>query len=722
MASLLRGVFLVAVLGPLSLAQAQVASEPAGDRDEDQPASLETVKVTARHRTEDVVDVPFAVTAFDARQLESRRIDDSFSLFRHVPGLSLTSFDDGRFAYFQMRGIGPLSQAIGPDDGSVVTYVDGVPQPVFASEFAYIDLERIEVLRGPQGTLFGRNSQGGAINITTRAPADALESRARLEGGKQGFGLAEASLSGPMAGDGIRGRLSFRASTVDGFVENTAPGGGEIGSKTVYAGRGVIVAEPSSDQGLRITFTANADRRVANPFYYVLRGASEARVEIDPENEVERTAWGSSIKLEKPLAVADFTSITAVNGFQTDQFLDDTNGLIYGPLFGLPASAFLQPLDFSDWEEKETRFFQELRLSGKREGEIAWTTGVVYFRSDLDVQLNNRSTFSPVLNGDRDASQTIDSYAAYGEVTAPIGSRLTGTAGVRYTRDEKSLDATFFGVGFPGSVDFFAEDNETNFDLVTGRVALAFEVSDDINLYATVGRGAKSGGFPRLTLNAAFGLESPAYAESTSWTYEVGLKAGLPDNRASFELTGFYNDVDDEQLFVLDLIAFQFVPVNLDTRAYGIEAQGAFAVNRHWSVFGGIAWTDSEMKDADSFSGSVPGNPIPNVPDFSTTATLDYRGSTNSLKGAAFSPFMTLVHQYVDERSVDVANSFNLKAYHNVDFRIGAAFGDVEVFAFGRNLLDAKQEINGVLFGPGVEASSLGRPRILGLGVTWTFP
>ncbi|WP_162935729.1 TonB-dependent receptor plug domain-containing protein [Tsuneonella amylolytica] len=178
--------------------------------------------VTARLREEPVREVPFAVTVLDADTLATRRIDDTQSFFRQVPGLSLTSFDDGRFAYFQLRGIGPLSQAASPDDGSVVTYVDGVPQPVYASEFAYLDLQRIEVLRGPQGTLFGRNSQGGAINIITRQPGDEVEGSARIEGGEDEYGLVQAAISGPLVADRLAAGITARASTIDGFIPNIA--------------------------------------------------------------------------------------------------------------------------------------------------------------------------------------------------------------------------------------------------------------------------------------------------------------------------------------------------------------------------------------------------------------------------------------------------------------------------------------------------------------------
>ncbi len=703
---------LLTLESPLLVAQQSLSSQ--------QDERLDTIVVTARHREENARDVPFALTVLGAESLQTRRVDDTFSLFREAPGLSLTSFDDGRFAYFQLRGIGPLSQAIGPDDGSVVTYVDGVPQPVFASEFSYLDLERIEVLRGPQGTLFGRNSQGGIINITTRAPSDETENRFRLEGGEQGYGLAEASFSGPL-GERVSGRLSLRASTFDGFIDNTAPGGGALGDNTAYAGRGVIVFEPAREDGFRITLSGNVDQRDSNPFYYVLRGQPAPVVEVDPENSVDREAWGATVKVEKPLGFADFTSITAFNGFSTDQLLDDTNGLIYGPLFGLTPADFLAPLDFSDWTEEERRFYQELRLSSVGNSEISWSTGVVYFRSDLEVELDNRSSFSPALNGDRDAEQLIDSYAVFGEVTFPLGESLSATAGLRYTRDEKTLDASFAGVGFPGSVDFFSEDSGVDFDFLTGRLALSYRLNNETNLYATVGRGAKSGGFPRLTLNAAFGATSQAYAESESWTYEAGIKTNFLNGRGNIDIAAFSNDVEDEQLFVLDLVSFQFVPVNLDTRSHGIEVQAYVALNPNWSLSGGLAWTDNEIRESDAFSGAVPGNPIPNVPELSTTLTLDYRGDNIAWSATNFTPFLTLTHQFMDERAVDVGDSFNLDAYNNVDFRAGAAFENLQVFAFARNLLDEEQEINGVLFGPGIGASMLARPRIVGLGLSSGF-
>ena len=280
-----------AVAGTGSLQTPARAQTTDGSRRDVSVIRLDPVNVTARKIEEAQQDVPISITVLGEQAREERRIDDVERVLRQVPGVGFSSLGDGRSTFLSIRGIGPISQPLGYDDTSTVTYVDGVPQPLFGSDLAILDAERIEVMRGPQGTVFGRNAQAGAINIVTRRPGDQAEVTARGELGTDWHRLGHGAVSGPLIGDVLAGRLAVFYAGVDSDVDNIAPGTDDLGDMETGALRGSLVATPGPDT--RITLSLFGQRDDNRPSNFVLKNAPGFPVvAADPEGQVERDIRG----------------------------------------------------------------------------------------------------------------------------------------------------------------------------------------------------------------------------------------------------------------------------------------------------------------------------------------------------------------------------------------------------------------------------------------------
>ena len=384
----------------------------------DSVITLDPVTVTARKVEEAQQDVPISITVLGEQALEERRIDDVESVLREVPNVGFSSLGDGRSTFLSIRGIGPISQPLGYDDTSTVTYVDGVPQPLFGSDLSIMDAERIEVMRGPQGTLFGRNAQAGAINIVTREPGDRAEFTARGELGTDWHRLGQGSVSGPLISDTLAGRLAVFYSGVDGDVDNIAPGTDDLGDMETGALRGSLVATPGPDT--RITLGIFGQRDDNQPSNFVLKSAPGFPVvAADPEGEVERDLAGVSLTASHEFSDVTLTSVTAFNYYDYQGFTTNSEALTYAQVFGLPVGAFLPATDFTDIDERQTSFYQEVRLNGDPQADVLWVGGLVYYYDDFERDDFYQSAFFAVTNGTRNNDYSTNSYAAFGEATAP---------------------------------------------------------------------------------------------------------------------------------------------------------------------------------------------------------------------------------------------------------------------------------------------------------------
>jgi iron complex outermembrane receptor protein len=686
--------------------------------------TLPEIVTTARRLEETAREVPFSLSVLDGRQIEDRRIDRIEDLVGTIPNFGVAGFGERRSSFPLIRGLGALVQPLAPDDSSVVTYVDGVPQPLFGSNLAYLDIERVEVLRGPQGTLFGRNAQAGAINIVTRRPNAEREFLLRQEFGEDGYNRTEAIASGALLPDRLFGRLALRWAAVDGYVGNEL--GREGGRERNFAGRGTLVGRLGADTTL--TFSFNGEVARDRPTGFVLRGTAGYPRVASTGYTADRDVWALTANLEHRLSWAVLTSLTGYTNVRTFLNTDDDEGFTYGRVFGLPRSAFARPnVELSRFTDRDWTLSQELRLNSLPDSAVTWVAGLSYVHNGFETGYVSRSAFFGSTNGTRSNSITTDNVAGFGEVTVPLGT--TGfrlTTGLRLSHEEKSWDATFRGNGFPGTVAFFRETGSRSYDFATGRIALSYDWNADHTSYATIARGYKTGGFPRFANDAYLGVASEPYRPSTSWTYEIGHKMRLWNGRLQLDVAAFHNDVRNEHLQAVDFNSFSFRPFNLDMRSTGAEAQAAVALAPGLTATAGLGFTHAELVDVPAnlalSGGARSGNRPPNVPRFNTNLGLAWRTSAAPL-GLPDGWMLSVQgnHQFVSGRYGDIANTLRLGQYQLVNLRIGIERNGAEFYVFANNLFDARFETAGLDYGRGAEVVVPGRGRLVGAGAAVRF-
>ena len=686
----------------------------------DEPVLLTPITVEARRREERLIDVPVAATVLDDVRLEEERIDDIEDLGRALPSFQASTFgDDPRSIVPIIRGVGALTSVLTPSNRTVPTIVDGAPLPGFAAAAQLLDAGQVEVLRGPQGTFFGRNSIAGAINVVSVQPDGTLERSISAEIGTELFRSVEARVGGALSEE-LFGRLAVRYQGQEDYLDNDQPGQSDLGAFDVAAAAGTLRWTGSETTDISLSARYEFDQRDAG-FAQLLRDSDV----FQTEPFFERNLALTTLNVEHQLDDFVLNSVTNVTYYDIDIDSDVTDGFLFSEFLARPPESFIPETDFTFTDEREYQFYQELRAASLPEAPLTWVVGGVASYNDFSEQTVGASTIFPSVAGERDVDLTTESYSLFGDVSVPVFERLEIGGGLRYTHEVVGFDQVFVGDGTLGTVDFFEQDTDRRFDLVTGRFSIGYKPSDNSLLYASVSRGAKSGGFPRFPNNASFGIPETGFDETTSWAYEVGVKADLLDGDLSLSLAGFFNDVEDEAVLAFDPATFTFPIESVDVETYGIEAELSARLPHGFDLAAALALTETEVTGVPaggSSAGAEVGNDVPNVPRIAGSIWLSYRGSAEALGfGADSDLFGSVGYRYTGSREADVANSFTLDAQHIVDARLGVSVGNLDVYFFGENLVNDELEQQGVLIAPGVESVLISRGRTVGVGVSVTF-
>ncbi|MBM0106603.1 TonB-dependent receptor [Steroidobacter sp. S1-65] len=683
---------------------------------------LEEVLVTAQRRGERLQDVPITVTVLDAEQVQHARVQQIGDVAIRTPGLSFDAYPASQPRVF-IRGIGSSDRGAAGDPSAAV-FLDEVylGRPA-AVAFDAFDVERIEVLKGPQGTLYGRNVVGGAINVLSRrADPSAFDAGAEVTVGNYRRLDGAAFVNSPLAD----GKAAIRASgswrTHDGYVRNTFTGN-RVEDQDTSSARLQLAGQPTDNLRLSLAVDGTRDR-AAGPAQHVLDlddGADEAvfwTVDRDRKHTAgatdgyqDRDTWGARVQVDWDVPFATLTYL----GSHRD--LDYSTGYDFDG-----GNAATNLIDIAGTNEEKSHFYSnELRMSSLPSARVAWVAGLYNFGSDTDrLDVLALNIAGDALDEIYTQHATLDSYAAFGDVTWPLTDRLSVTGGVRYSRDEKLYRVSnTAGAAIVRADERFDVTVERSYDAMTYRVGASFNLADDHLLYFMVSRGFKSGGFQDTPSSAADAADdfAPEYATQ----YEIGQKSTFADGALVWNNTLFLLDYTDLQTRrVLDNLAI------VTDNAGEATIQG-FETYVSWRAFAGARLTVSYAYTDATFDVFSPepgvdyaGNRISRTPEHKVVVSPSYEWLLPHGATVSFAADYSHESKIFDDNS-NTGPEFR-EPTHFVDARVIYTSVDERwsVSFWGKNLTDElTRTFQGTFLGANFGAYN--PPRTYGATFSWNY-
>jgi len=704
--------------------------------------ALEEVLVTATKRSESLQDVPIAVTAMDQRTIEQAGITNMEGVALRTPGFSMGAYNAATPLLF-IRGIGSNGRGAGGGEASVATFVDGV----YINRAAGVgtemfDLAAIEVLRGPQGTLWGKNASAGVVNIRTRRPnLEELELAVQSTVGNEGIFGINALVGGPLS-DSVAGKLTLGYRERDAWLESVVDSDGDTGDLEAENIRGQLLFTPSDDLEILVTADYGKDERggvginaqlfpEATPadavnYFANLQPKIDYHESFIPDagyQDIESS--GASVQVDWDIGEMMLTSITAYREVEADLYYNVTGT-------GLGTFPVLEVQGFG-MDESEM-FTQELRLSGGSDS-LVWTAGIYYYEEETDHIEGGDFLIGPLgpaagvppqfigatLVDVTDQSNETESIAGFGELTWMIMDNLDLTFGARYSREEK--DFTNFGIGqfgaFVGNYDI--EESE-EWSSPSYKFVANYTMNDDSMIYFSAASGFKSGGWQNLANTEE--QARTAFDEEQVLNYEIGVKSMWLDNSLRFNAALFQTQFEDLQVENPDSGCGQPIcgtrKVNADeAEISGLEMELTWAITEEFQLLANYAYLDTEYTDLPDELASSEGNQLRNAPEHAYNFVALYEtvlggGGEVSLRGE---------YIYKDDTEQDIQNRPQaLKdEYEIANFRLGytTADGNWEFAGWVKNAFD-EEYLTHNFYNAGFGSFRYpALPRTYGVTVTW---
>jgi iron complex outermembrane receptor protein len=619
---------------------------------------MPTVTVTAQKEPEDKQKVPISVTAVSKDTIDGAGIHVVSEAAIYAPNTFFTEWSARKLSNARFRGI-----SSSPNNPGITTYIDGVPQfSANSSSIELLDISQVEFVRGPQSALFGRNTLGGLVNITSARPSVSTWTGAlSVPFGNHGARAVRGGASGPVIQDEMSLGVSFAQVDRDGFTVNDVTGH-DIDSRSAFSGKAQLLWLPNSAWEGRLIVTGERARDGdyslndvaalrANPFH-------AAR---DFEGHADRDVVGTTILARRATGPIVFSSTTGFLNWKTQ----DVTDLDYTP----------RPLLTRDNTEKDFQFTQEIRFASADTtpirladaARLRWQSGVFLFSQSYEQDaINHYAPFvvAPFAVSQHTPRSALNDFGLglFGQATVTFGDKLDLAAGARFDYEDKTaLLENFFD---PLIVRAARVEADKSFSNVSPQVSAGYRFQSDKTVYATVGRGYKAGGF-----NPASPAGNEAYGEELTWNVEGGLKTLWAGNRISTNAAAFYIDWDDLQLNIPNpAVPAQFYIANVGgVVSKGIEFEVGARAAPGVDLFTAVGYTHARFGAGSISSGvDVEGNRIPNSPEYTASAGVQYSRVLGpaTIVGRADAVFYG-AFQYNDQ------NSLGQDAYSLVNLRVG---------------------------------------------------
>ncbi|PSM53136.1 TonB-dependent receptor [Campylobacter blaseri] len=666
--------------------------------------SLEQITVSANKMEENIKDIPQSISVIDENEAEEKRIRTVNEIVREIPNLTSSVFINKTRMNF--RGI---NHSDFTNSNPVTVYIDGIPNSNQMSNYDAIltNIERIEVLRGPQSTIYGKDSIGGVINIITKTPQNEWSGNLGTEYGSNNYMMGSFNANGALVEDKLFLNLGGFGSKDDGWITNDYNNDKKANKYNKYKFDGTITFKPTDRLTARLTL---AKERVKDYFYKGGTGnfgqidrndAKHAKFEVPTHTTI--SSFAQSLGIDYEFDKAKFSSITAHKksntkgvydgDFKYDEIVTNNNGL----------NQFQHVVI--------DMISQELRLSSLNTDKFKWITGLYFERE----KTNNKRMGQQFVQGgfkmelDAPAKMKADTMAIFAQGNYNLTDSLALTLGGRYQKIKKDIDLKFYitPLGMPKGTPVNALNDNTSWSKFLPKAGLTYKINDDLSAFISYSQGYLAGGYNYYAM-----IKEQNFDPQISNNYEIGLRGNALDNSLRFSVSAFHMDIKDIHMYKMFPGGLFTTSNGGKAKSDGIELEALYRVTNELDISGSLGIIKTKYKENITDSRAI-GKRIENTPNYTANLGISYTMPNGIYARADL--------RAEGSKYFDAANTLKQKSWISADVRAGYRFKDFDIYGYVTNITNEEHIETFLNHGGMGGMNHFNDPRRFGIGLKYSF-